>query len=198
MDDPQSSTSQQVQVPTLPTLPDPHALWSAPHSSKYLLQEARASIASFDGLRAHIQSGRISTLYIYKWQSGPRLMVDYGLEPPTSSALIELPGIPVPNRYTPTPTGREKPAEIPDLPTSWKDKGKGKAKSLDTFQEEWGKAGWIAEEAYGGKAIRICSPNRLTEGSVKREGLTIWATVSGEHGVDSVKVFVGVSPSTGV
>jgi len=121
-------------------------------------------------------------------------MVGYGLEPPTSSALIELPGIPVPNRYSPTPTGRVKPAEIPDLPTSWKDKGKGKAKSIDTFQEEWGKAGWIAEEAYGGKAIRICSPNRLTEGSVKREGLTIWATVSGEHGVDSVKVFVGVSP----
>ena len=129
-----------------------------------------------------------------RWQSGPRLMVGYGLEPPTSSALIELPGIPVPNRYSPTPTGRVKPAEIPDLPTSWKDKGKGKAKSIDTFQEEWGKAGWIAEEAYGGKAIRICSPNRLTEGSVKREGLTIWATVSGEHGVDSVKVFVGVSP----
>lgn len=66
MDDPQSSTAQQVQVPTLQTLPDPHALWSAPHSSKYLLQEARANIASFDGLRAHIQSGRISTFYIYE------------------------------------------------------------------------------------------------------------------------------------
>jgi hypothetical protein len=117
---------------------------------------------------------------------------------------VELPPIPIPNQYTPTTSGRIRPIEIPDLPISWKDKGKGR-ESLNVFKEEWGTEnkgeGWKAEETYAGKAIRVSSPTLLgtlvgqSGGAKIKEGIVIWATLSGEDGVDSVKVFVGVSLS---
>jgi hypothetical protein len=117
---------------------------------------------------------------------------------------VEIPPIPIPNQYTPTASGRIRPIEVPDLPISWKDKGKGR-ESLNVFKEEWGTdkkkegEGWKAEETYAGKAIRVSSPRTLvgqSSGAKIKEGIVIWATISGEDGVDSVKVFVGVSPST--
>jgi hypothetical protein len=117
---------------------------------------------------------------------------------------VELPPIPVPNQYTPTTSGRIRPIEIPDLPISWKDKGKGR-EGLNVFKGEWGTekegGGWLAQETYAGKAIRVSSPTlpgpfAEQKGGVKiKEGIVIWATISGEDGVDSVKVFVGVSLS---
>jgi hypothetical protein len=68
-----------------------------------------------------------------------------------------------------------RPNEKPELPGRWK--GKGRAECLDLFN---GNGEWVAEEVYGGRAIKTLGP-----------GMTVWVTMRDEE-VGGLKVFLRV------